>query len=253
MRFAEKVVLVTGSSRGIGRETAFRFASEGAHVIVHGHAESEKLEQAFNQVKQLSPNSLKLPCELGDADAIREMFRIIEAHFGRLDILVNNAVVQNGYPFLELPEKEWDRIFAVNLKAPFISSQLAAKMMVKQGGGKIINIGSVHEFQTKRNFAHYSTSKGGLLMLTKNMALELAQYNIQVNHVTPGAIATDLTDPARQQQFLTAVPAARVGQPPEIAAMICFLASDEANYITGASFVVDGGLTLGFCASRPDL
>ena len=142
---------------------------------------------------------------------------------------------------------------AVNLKAPFLSSQLAARMMVAQGGGKIINIGSVHEFQAKRHFAHYSASKGALLMLTRSMALELAEHGIQVNHVTPGAIATDLTDAARQEQFLTAVPAGRVGQPPEIAAMVCFLASAEADYITGSSFVVDGGLTLGFCASRPDL
>ena len=125
--------------------------------------------------------------------------------------------------------------------------------MIKQGGGKIINIGSVHEYQTKRNFIHYSTSKGGLVMLTKNMALELAEHNIQVNQVAPGAIATGLTDPGRQQQFLSAVPAGRVGLPPEIASMVCYLASDEAEYITGTSFTVDGGLTLGFCASRPDL
>ncbi|MCG8523406.1 MAG: SDR family oxidoreductase, partial [Pseudomonadales bacterium] len=132
-------------------------------------------------------------------------------------------------------------------------SQLAAKMMIKQGGGKIINIGSVHEYQTKRNYIHYSTSKGGLVMLTKNLALELAEHNIQVNQVAPGAIATALTDPDRQKQFLTAVPAGRVGYPPEIASMVCYLASEEAGYITGVSNTVDGGLTLGFCASRPDL
>jgi len=181
------------------------------------------------------------------------MFQDIEKHFTKLDVLVNNAATQNGAPFLNLPEEDWDRVLAVNLKAPFLCGQLAAKMMIKHGGGKIINVGSVHEFQTKRNFAHYSTAKGGLLMLTKNMALELAAYNIQVNQVAPGAIATGLTDPERQRQFLTAVPAGRVGQPPEIAAMICYLASKEADYITGSSFTVDGGLTLGFCASRPDL
>lgn len=253
MRFKEKIILVTGSSRGIGFAAALQFAREGGVVIVHGSRESEKLDHAFHQVSKLSPGSIKIACELSDMNAIREMFKKIESNFGKLDVLVNNAVSQNSIPFLEITEENWDHVFAVNLKAPFLCSQLAAKMMIKNSGGKIINIGSVHEFQTKRNYAHYSTSKGGLLMLTKNMALELAEYNIQVNQVTPGAIATDLTDPDRQEQFLTAVPAGRVGQPPEIASMICYLASEEADYITGSSFVVDGGLTLGFCASRPDL
>lgn len=253
MRFKEKVILITGSSRGIGLATALRFAEEGGIMIVHGPDESDELDVAFIQVEAHSPNSIKIACELSDSDAIRNMFQEIESHFGHLDILVNNAVSQNAVPFLELPEEDWDRVFAVNLKAPFLCGQLAAKMMIKHNGGKIINIGSVHEFQTKRNYAHYSSSKGGLLMLTKNMALELAEYNIQVNQVTPGAIATGLTDPERQRKFLSAVPAGRVGQPAEIASMVCFLASNEADYITGASFVVDGGLTLGFCASRPDL
>ena len=182
-----------------------------------------------------------------------KMFDDIESRFNMLHILVNNAATQNSTPFLEMEEDNWDKVMAVNLKAPFLCSQLAAKMMIKQGGGKIINIGSVHEYQTKRNFIHYSTSKGGLVMLTKNLALELAEYNIQVNQVAPGAIATALTDSDRQRQFLSAVPAGRVGLPPEIASMVCYLASDQAAYITGTSFTVDGGLTLGFCASRPDL
>ena len=253
MRFKNKIILVTGSSRGIGLATALRFAEEGGTLIVHGPEDSDELKGAYRQVVEKSPQSIKIACELSDSNAIRKMFQDIEKHFTKLDVLVNNAATQNGAPFLNLPEEDWDRVLAVNLKAPFLCGQLAAKMMIKHGGGKIINVGSVHEFQTKRNFAHYSTAKGGLLMLTKNMALELAAYNIQVNQVAPGAIATGLTDPERQRQFLTAVPAGRVGQPPEIAAMICYLASKEADYITGSSFTVDGGLTLGFCASRPDL
>ncbi len=253
MRFKEKIILVTGSTRGIGLAIAKKFAKEGGTPIVHGPDESDELQSAFAQVSEISPNSIMLPCELSNTKAISKMFGKIESFFGRLDVLVNNAVSQNSVPFLEITEENWDHVFSVNLKAPFLSSQLAAKMMIKQGGGKIINIGSVHEFQTKRNFAHYSTSKGGLLMLTKNMALELAEYNIQVNQVTPGAIATALTDENRQKQFLTAIPAGKIGQPPDISSMTCYLASDEADYITGSSFVIDGGLTLGFCASRPDL
>jgi glucose 1-dehydrogenase len=252
-RFKDKVILVTGSGRGIGKATAMRFAEEGGILIVHDAEETSEFKEAFKEIATFSPLSIKLSCELSDGDAIREMFQKIEAHFHRLDILVNNAATQNSYPFLELPEADWDRIMSVNLKAPFLCSQLAAKMMVKQGGGKIINIGSVHEFQTKRNYAHYSSAKGGLVMLTKNMALELAEYNIQVNQVSAGAIATSLTDPDRQKQFLTAVPAGKVGQPNDIAAMVCFLTSNDADYITGTCHTVDGGLTLGFCASRPDL
>ncbi|MBC8181049.1 SDR family oxidoreductase [candidate division KSB1 bacterium] len=253
MRFEHKIILVTGSTRGIGLATALKFASEGGTIIVHGPDESDEFQNAFRQVSIISPQSIKLPCELSDSNAIREMFVKIESHYRRLDVLVNNAVSQNSVPFLDITEENWDHVFAVNLKAPFLCSQLAAKMMIKNSSGKIINIGSVHEFQTKRNYAHYSTSKGGLLMLTKNMALELAEHNIQVNQITPGAIASALTDADRQKQFLSAIPAGKVGKPPDIASMTCFLASNEADYITGSSFVVDGGLTLGFCASRPDL
>ena len=253
MSLKDKIVLVTGSSRGIGLQTAISFAEAGATVIVHGHAPTEKLDASAKLVISQSPKSCKMACELGDPDEIRRMFTDIEEKYGRLDVLVNNAVCQNRAPFLEMPEEDWDRIMRVNLKAPFLCSQLAAGMMIKQGGGKIINVGSVHEFHARRFYAHYSTSKGGLLMLTKAMALELAEHNIQVNQVTPGAIATELTDPERQKQFLSAVPAGRIGQTHEIAQMICYLASDKADYITGTSIVVDGGLTLGFCASRPDL
>lgn len=252
-RFKDKIILITGSGRGIGKTTALRFASEGGILVVHDADETEELEEAFQAVLALSPSSIKLACELSNPEAIREMFQKIEVHFHRLDVLVNNAATQNSVPFLELPEADWDRILAVNLKAPFLCGQLAARMMVKQGRGKIINIGSVHEFQTKRNYTHYSSAKGGLVMLTKNMALELAEHNIQVNQVSAGAIATGLTDPDRQKQFLTAVPAGKVGRPEDIAAMVCFLASNDADYITGVSHTVDGGLTLGFCASRPDL
>ena len=253
MRFKDKIVLITGSGRGIGKATALQFAAEGAIIIVHGPEDNEELFESYKIVSEKSPESIKIPCELSDSQAIRSMFKEIETSFNRLDVLVNNAATQNSASFLEMGEADWDYIMSVDLKAPFLCSQHAAKMMIRQGKGKIVNIGSVHEYQTKRNYIHYSTAKGGLLMLTRNMALELAQYNIQVNQVAPGAIATALTDPDRQRQFLTAVPSGRIGQPGDIASMICYLASDEASYITGVSFTVDGGLTLGFCASRPDL
>jgi glucose 1-dehydrogenase len=252
-KFNNKIVFVTGSCSGIGFTTAKRFAQEGGTVIVHGPEDSSELRDAYNNIKKISSQSISIACDLSDSGSICQMFDKIRSQFERLDILVNNAATQNSHKFIELSEQDWDYVMAVNLKAPFLCSQHAAKIMIEQGGGKIINVGSVHEFQTKRNYIHYSTAKGGLVMLTKNMALELAEYNIQVNQVAPGAIATRLTDPSRQQQFLSAVPAGRVGTTDEIASMILYLASSEADYITGVSFTVDGGLTLGFCASRPDL
>ena len=252
-RFTGKTILVTGSSRGIGKATALRFAREGGTVIIHDANENDDLNETYEAAVEISPSSIKLTCELSHSMAIRDMFKKIETQFQKLDVLVNNAATQNSHPFMSLPEDDWDRILSVNLKAPFLCGQLAAKLMIRNKKGKIINIGSVHEFQTKRNYTHYSSSKGGLVMLTKNMALELAEHNIQVNQIAAGAIATGLTDPNRQKQFLTAVPAGKVGQPEHIAASVCFLASSDADYITGISLTVDGGLTLGFCASRPDL
>lgn len=252
-RFENKVILVTGSSSGIGRTTAKRFAEEGGKLIVHGPEDSSDLLESFTEIREISPGSIKIACELSDTNSIRQMFERIHSEFARVDIVVNNAAAQNSVSCLELSEKDWDYVMAVNLKAPFIVSQLAARMMKEQGGGKIINVGSVHEYQTKRNFIHYSTAKGGLVMLTKNLALELADYNIQVNQVAPGPIATRLTDEKRQQQILTAVPARRIGTTDEIASMVLYLSSSEADYITGTSVTVDGGITLGFCASRPDL
>ena len=248
-----KVVLITGSWCGIGLRTATYFAERGSVVIVHGPEDSDGLQAALETVSRENPKSIKLACNLADSKAIQSMFQSIEEHFGRLDVLINNAAAQNPSKFLELSEEDWERVLRVNLTAPFLCSQLAAKMMIPQGGGKIINIGSVHEYQPRRNYVHYSASKGGLVMLTKSMALELAEHNVQVNQVAPGAVATRLTDPSRQKQFLTAVPAGRVATTSDIASAVAFLASEEADYVTGVSFTVDGGLTLGFCASRPDL
>ena len=152
-----------------------------------------------------------------------------------------------------LGEADWDHVLAVNLKAPFLCAQQAVPLMQASGGGKIVNISSVHATDPKRNFAHYSCSKAALEMLTRCLALELAAANIQANSIIVGAIGTEMTPPERQAIVLPAVPAARIGTIPEIARLVAFLCSDSCDYMTGASIVADGGLTLGFCASRPEL
>lgn len=249
----KKVALVTGSSRGIGRAIALELARQECRVAVHGSRESDKLQEAREESKAISPESISVVADLSDADAIRATFDEIQKQFGRLDILVNNAATQNPTPFLDLKEEDWDFVQAVNLKAPFLCSQLAGRMMRRQGGGKIVNISSVHAKDPKRNYAHYSSSKGGLETLTKAMAMELAAFNIQVNSLMVGAIATDMTPVDRCENLLSAIPAGRIGTVDEIAQLVSFLVCDKCEYLTGASITVDGGLTLGFCAARPEL
>ncbi len=253
MTLKDKVTLITGSSRGIGKAIALDLAAAGAHVIVHGPEMSDELDASFEQVHALSPDSMKVAAELSDSSAIAEMFARIQITFGRLDVLVNNAATQNASPFLDMKEEDWDRVLAVNLKAPFLCAQHAGRMMRDHGGGKIVNISSVHAYDVRRHYVHYNCAKGGLETLTKSMALELAPYNIQVNSLVAGAIATDLTPANRCDKFLTAIPAGRIGTVEEIARMVRFLSSKACDYLTGTSITVDGGLTLGFCASRPDL
>ncbi len=254
MELEGKMALVTGSSRGIGKTIAFELARHGCKVIVHGSKESDALGESFKNVSKLSPDSIMVTAELSKPGEIDKMFSQIEKSFAGLDILVNNAATQNPSPVLELKQEDWDRVLSINLRAPFLCAQHAGRIMRdNKRGGKIINISSVHAYDARRYYAHYSAAKGGLETLTKSLALELAQYNIQVNSIVAGAIATELTPMDRQEKFLTSVPAGRIGTTEEIAQLVVFLSSNRCDYITGASITVDGGLTLGFCATRSDL
>jgi len=254
MELEGKIALVTGSSRGIGKTIALELARNGCNVIVHGSKKSEALSESFENVRKLSPDSLMIPAELSKPSEIDDMFSQIQEAFDGLDILVNNAATQNPSPILELKKEDWNKVLSVNLTAPFLCAQCAGRIMRDtKRGGKIINISSVHAYDARRYYAHYSAAKGGLETLTKSLALELASHNIQVNSIVAGAIATELTPLDRQEKFLTSVPAARIGTTEEIAQLVVFLSSNRCDYITGASITVDGGLTLGFCATRPDL
>lgn len=254
MELRDRIALVTGSSRGIGKSIALELAREGCKVVVHGSRDSEALDRSFADVRKLSPDSIMVSAELSSSTEIDKMFSQLSETFSGLDILVNNAAVQNPSPILELKQQDWDRILSVNLRAPFLCAQRAGRMMRdSKAGGKIVNISSVHAYDARRYYAHYSAAKGGLETLTKSLALELAPYNIQVNSIVAGAIATELTPLDRQASFLTSIPAGRIGTTEEIARLVVFLCSNRCDYLTGASITVDGGLTLGFCATRPDL
>jgi NAD(P)-dependent dehydrogenase (short-subunit alcohol dehydrogenase family) len=249
-----KRILVTGSSRGIGKAIALELAARDATLVVHGPQESDELRASYRAVCTQSPSSVVVCADLSRSEQIAAMFETIRQQLGGLDVLVNNAATQNPSPLIDLAEEDWEYVLTVNLKAPFLCAQHAARLMRAGGnGGKIVNISSVHGYAPRRNYAHYSTAKAGLEQLTRCLALEWAEYNIQANAIVVGAVATELTPPDRQAAFATAVPAGRVATVDEIARVVAFLASNECDYLTGASLTVDGGLTLGFCASRRDL
>jgi glucose 1-dehydrogenase len=254
MSIKGKRILVTGSSRGIGKATALELARQGAAVVVHGRTATDQLAATFRSVLAVSPGSIMATASLSSVEEIDGLFARIAAELGGLDGLVNNAATQKPGAVIDMAVQDWDEVLAVNLRAPFLCAQRAARLMrAGAKGGAIVNISSVHAFDPRRNYAHYSTAKGGLQQLTRCLALELAADNITANVLVVGAIATELTPTERRAAISSAIPAGRVGETDEVAKAVAFLCSDDARYITGASLTIDGGLTLGFCAHRLDL
>jgi glucose 1-dehydrogenase len=250
MRLKDKVMVVTGASSGIGKTIAERFAQEGACVAFNYRA-GGKLDTKGAAQLAASMGPKVIPVE-GDtsqrADAERMVRETVEK-FGRLDIAIANAGIEFHEPFLEVTDEHWHKVIAVNLYGSFVFTQAAARQMVKQGsGGKIIFTSSVHEDIPLAGLAPYCATKGGIRMLMRNMAIELAQYKINVNNIAPGAIATPinqqvLNDPKALQDANSEIPLGRFGTPEEVASVAVFLASDEASYVTGSTYFVDGGMT----------
>jgi NAD(P)-dependent dehydrogenase (short-subunit alcohol dehydrogenase family) len=240
-------VLVTGGSRGIGRVIARSFAERGDRVAVHFGSSREQADEALAELP--GSGHVLVQADMADADAVGAMVDDAAERLGGLDVLVNNA--GTGDPtgdFLELSYEEWRQVIDTNLSGAFLCSQRAARRMVDAGnGGRIINITSVHEHIPRTGASAYCASKGGLGLLTKVMAMELAQHGITVNAIAPGEIATPMTgaedtDPTTIER--PNLPLGRPGHAREIAAWVAFLASERSSYATGASFVVDGGLML---------
>jgi NAD(P)-dependent dehydrogenase (short-subunit alcohol dehydrogenase family) len=243
-----RVAIVTGSDSGIGKATAVALAKDGCDVGVTWNDDQAGGEETAEEVRSYGAR-----CELAHLDLTQlpEAANVIDKlaeSLGGLDILVNNAGTGHSEPFLEHSLEEWNRIMSVNLTGAFLCAQRAARRMVAAGnGGRIINITSVHEHIPLRDSAAYCASKGGLGLLTKVMALELAEQGITVNSVAPGEIATPMTgnedvDPATQDR--PGIPLKRPGDAREIAATVAFLASPQSSYTTGASYLVDGGMLL---------
>ena len=238
-----RVALVTGGGRGIGREIALELARAGADVAVNYHDEPDRARATAADIEALGVRAMAVAADVGDAAAVRRMVEEVTAAFGSLDILVNNAGVQTWTPFLDVTESEWDRVIRTNLKGCFLCTQTAARAMAR--GGVVVNIGSGCNKVPFPGLAAYTASKGGIEMLTKVAAVELAPRRIRVNCVAPGAVEierTRLEVPDYAGTWGAVTPLGRVGQPEDIARTVRFLASDDSAFITGQTIWVDGGL-----------
>ena len=249
MRLEGKTALVTGSSSGIGEAIALRFAREGADVAVHYHSEEEEGRSVAAQIEKMGRKSVALGANVGVAAEAEKLVRDAHAALGRLDILVNNAGVEVREPFVDVSERHFDLVLGVNLKGAFFAAQAAAKLMIAAGdGGRIINVSSIHEDVAFLNYATYTASKGGMRMVTRTVCQELAPHGITVNDIAPGAIATPINkrtlgDGELLHALQDVIPVGRLGEPDEVASVAVFLASDEAAYVTGSTYYIDGGMS----------
>ena len=255
---SRRVAVITGSSKGIGKAIAMEFAKEGYKTVLNARDEKE-VSEAVNDIKKtVGATEERVTYFAGDISEEKTCSSLIEhasKMFGRIDVLVNNAGIGGAQKSVqELTSDEWDYVIGVNLKGAFLCTREAIKKMTQDGKGSrekysIINISSVHESIPQPQSAHYAASKGGMEMLTKTVAVELADKGIRVNGIAPGAIATDmnkdiLEDEQKKKEEEKRIPMHRIGQPEEIAKVAVFLASDVASYMTGTTVYVDGGLTL---------
>ena len=248
MNLERTVCLITGAATGIGRAIATTFVKRGAYVAIDYVGKSTEADELVSALKTIGGRAIAIAADVSDPKQVAMLFDETIKTFGRIDVLVNNAGIEKKMPFVDTPEEEWDTVIAVNLTGPFLCSQRAAKQMIAQGdGGRIINVSSVHEDLPMPTNSPYCAAKGGLRMLMRTIAVELAPHKILVNNVAPGAVDTPMdaslkADPKEMNQLLAEIPLDRMGKPEEIAAMCAFLASNEASYSTGSTFFVDGGL-----------
>lgn len=242
-RLANKTAIITGAARGIGLACAKRFIAEGAKVLLTDIDEHEGTATA----KALGDAAHFVRCDVGDAKQVAALIAETEKTFGGIDLLVNNAGIVHGADFLEVSEADFERVLRVNLKGAFLVAQAVAKSMVaRKKPGAIVNMASINSTVAIPTQIPYSVSKGGLLQLTRAMALSLAPYGIRVNAIGPGSIMTDLlksvgSDKEAKRRILSRTPLGRIGAPEEVASVAAFLASDDASYITGEIIYVDGG------------
>ncbi|GAX44902.1 short-chain dehydrogenase/reductase SDR [Tolypothrix sp. NIES-4075] len=248
MKLEGKVALVTGSSQGIGQAIAIRLAEEGANIIIDYRSHPGGAEETKTKVEATGRKGYVVQADLGVVSDIRKMVDAGVQEFGKLDILVNNAGLEKRADFWDVSEADYDSVVNVNLKGVFFATQaIVQHLRQTQRPGKIINISSVHEELPFPHFTSYCVSKGGVKMMMRNLAVELGPLGITINNVAPGAINTPintnlLNDPQKLNAVLKNIPLGRLGKPEDVASIVAFLASSDADYITGSTFFVDGGL-----------
>jgi glucose 1-dehydrogenase len=248
MRMQGKIAFVTGAGQGIGRAVAVRLAQEGAKVVVNDLHDDSRSEQTLADIRTAGSDGCIVAGDIAVTEVSRQLIAQAIQKMGRIDVLVNNAGVEHNAAFLDVTEADYDRVLDINLKgAFFITQAFVAHLRETQRGGRIVNISSVHEELPFPHFTSYCASKGGMKMMMRNLAIELAPLGITVNNVAPGAVGTSINDrllhnPNQLNALLGNIPLKRLGKPEDVANAVLFLASDEADYVTGSTLYVDGGL-----------
>ncbi len=249
MNFDDKVALVTGSSRGIGKVIALQLAENGADVVINYPFEGEKesAEEVVAEIKELGSNAIAIEADVTDAKQVKQMLKEVKSEFGTLNILVNNAGITKDKLLLRMKKQDWQSVLDVNLTGAFNVTKSALRLLMRADEPRIINISSVVGLMGNAGQANYSASKAGLIGFTKSTAKEVAKKGVTVNAVAPGFIETAMTDKLKDsvvEQMIAAIPANEFGQAEDVANTVLFLASSQAQYITGEVIRVDGGMTM---------
>jgi 3-oxoacyl-[acyl-carrier protein] reductase len=247
MRLEGKVALVTGASRGIGREIALELAREGASVAVNYAGSEAKALEVVDEIKAMGREAFAIQADVSNSESVTDMAKETIERFGKIDILVNNAGITKDNLLMRMKESEWDDVININLKGVFLCTKAVTRQMMKQRSGRIINISSIVGVSGNPGQANYVAAKSGVIGLTKTTAKELSSRGITVNAVAPGFITTDMTDKLNEDvktEMLKQIPLARLGEPKDIARTVIFLASEDSAYMTGQTLHVDGGMVM---------
>jgi 3-oxoacyl-[acyl-carrier protein] reductase len=247
MNLEGRVALVTGASRGIGREIALELARRGANVAVNYSGSEAKANEVVDLIKEIGQDAFAVQADVSNSEAVTNMVQSTIDRFGKLDILINNAGITRDNLLMRMKEEEWDDVININLKGVFLVTKAVTRQMMKQRYGRIINVASIVGVCGNPGQANYVAAKAGVIGLTKTSAKELATRNITVNAIAPGFITTDMTDKLTEDvkaEMLRVIPLARFGEPKDIAKVAAFLASEDSNYMTGQTLHVDGGMVM---------